>query len=77
MGTAKERRERLQQLPEIIRANGGKIAFGELYARLDIKWGMMRKTLWDYLSTLKTAGAVNYKGNTDETIIELNSDWKL
>jgi hypothetical protein len=76
MGTAKERRERLQQLPEIIRANGGKIAFGELYARLDIKWGMMRKTLWDYLSTLKTAGAVKYQGESDDVLIVLNPEWK-
>jgi hypothetical protein len=78
MGSANQRRERLAELPEIVRENGGKIKFGDLYNKLSFKWSVTKIKLWDYCEALKGAGALKYdrSGELNEVVIELVPDWK-
>ena len=60
MPSPKTRLERLNEILRILEERGGKARFKEVYAVLALKHGVTRKTFWDYLETLKTAGKIDY-----------------
>ena len=55
MGTAKQRKERLKILEEIVKENGGSMYVSELYAKVSLEWGVSRRTFEDYVATLVNA----------------------
>jgi hypothetical protein len=59
MGTAKERKERLEQIPAILRENGGKLSFDELFEKVALSWGVRKNTLHEYLETLEAGKVIN------------------
>ena len=60
MPSPKTRLERLNEILRILEEKGGKAKFREVFAALALKYGVTRKTFWDYLETLKTAGKIDY-----------------
>ena len=61
MGTTKQRTERLEQIPQIIKENGGRMKFRELFGKVTVPWGIRDNTLWDYLDSLKAAGLIRWE----------------
>jgi hypothetical protein len=72
MGTAKRRKERLNQILETLGENRGEMKNSELMGPLLFEWGCTEGTYWSYLETLRAAGKIGYpqawKLNEDITI---------
>ncbi|MEM2546506.1 MAG: hypothetical protein QXM37_02635 [Candidatus Bathyarchaeia archaeon] len=60
MSTPKTRIQRLNEIVEILKRNGGKATFGKLYGEMALKYGTRKNTFWEYLEALKMAGKIDY-----------------
>ncbi|HEX9913620.1 MAG TPA: hypothetical protein VGB32_01765 [Candidatus Bathyarchaeia archaeon] len=61
MGTTKQRKERLQQIIEVLKAAPEQeIIFRDLYAPFVLKWGITQKTMQSYVEGLADAGIVDF-----------------
>jgi len=60
MPTPKSRLQRLNEILETLKKNGGEVTFGQLYGEMALKYGVTKSTFWNYLETLKMAGKIDY-----------------
>lgn len=60
MPTPKNRKEKLNEILDMLRENNGKTTFGKLFGRFAMEYGTSERTFWDYLETLKMAGKIDY-----------------
>jgi len=59
MPTERQRRERMQEILQILKDNGDKAKFKFVYGKLAFKYSITERTFWSYLEALEAAVTKN------------------
>ena len=70
------RQKKLEEILQILRDKKGEATFRYVFSLMFQKYSLAKKTFWDYLEDLKTAGKIEYPvtvivGNEDSMLIKL------
>lgn len=57
---AKDRKEKLMNILDMLKKNKGSMKFGKLYGHFALEYGTSERTFWEYLEVLRMADKIDY-----------------